>query len=335
MKQTALALLATTILAVTPGAALAQAEEHVIYASVVDNKGKSVAGITAADLVVREDGQAAEILSVVKDEDPIAVALLVDNSVAMRDKVSDLRKAISAFVDSLRPGVQVALLTLAERPTVAVDYTTDHEALLKGVEQIVPLEAATYVLDGIIEASQGLSRRAIARPIVVVVTGTGPDLSSRSSQQVLRPLRESGVAFHAITMTSTSLQNSMSSIGTDGDWTVTGNDGTARSGSMVGSNANTMGRILAGDDQGMNTISGDAGAAGWGTVLSRMTKETGGRYQEVLSMSGLNAQLEQLSDEISNQYRVTFARSSRLIPPKSTQITGKRRGIQVRGMLVK
>ena len=66
-----------------------------------------------------------------------------------------------------------------------------------------------------------------------------------------------------------------------------------------------------------------------------MTKETGGRYEEVLSMSSLSAKLQQLSDEISNQYRVTFARPQRLIPPKSTEISGKQPSIHARGMLKK
>jgi hypothetical protein len=70
-------------------------------------------------------------------------------------------------------------------------------------------------------------------------------------------------------------------------------------------------------------------------VLGRMTKETGGRYQEVLSTSGLNAKLQQLSSEISNQYRVTFARPQRLIPPKSTKISARQSKMRVRGMLMK
>jgi hypothetical protein len=70
-------------------------------------------------------------------------------------------------------------------------------------------------------------------------------------------------------------------------------------------------------------------------VLGRMTKETGGRYEEVLSINGLSAKLQQLSDEISNQYRVTFARPQRLIPPKSTEISARQPNVHARGMLKK
>src|SRR6266566_3348337 len=134
MNRTALALVATMLLA---GPAFAQSDERTMYASVVDNSGQPVLGLGAKDLIVREDGQAREILRVAKDDDPMQVALLVDNSISMKDRLSDLRKAIATFISSLRPGVQVALLTLAERPTIVVNYTVDHGALLKGVDRLV------------------------------------------------------------------------------------------------------------------------------------------------------------------------------------------------------
>jgi VWFA-related protein len=298
MKRTALAFLAATMFA---GPAFAQSDERTMYASVVDDKGQPVVGLGAKDLVVREDGQAREILRVAKDDDPMQVALLVDNSVSMKDKLSDLRKAIATFISSLRPGVQVALLTLAERPTIVVNYTADHAALLKGVDRIVTWDAGNYVLDGIAEASEGLSKRTQARSVMVVVTGMGPENSYRHYSDVLRPLRESGAALHAITVTAPNVNEALHAV-------VAGNPGD-NGGGIAG-----MGRDI---------------------VLGRMTKDTGGRYEEVLTMSALSAKLQQLSNEISNQYRVTFARPQRLIPPKSTEISARQPNQHARGMLMK
>src|SRR5712691_9077935 len=176
MRRTALALL-TAMLAAGP--AFAQSDERTMYASVVDDKGQPVLGLGTKDLIIREDGQAREILRVAKDDDPMQVALLVDNSVSMKNQLSDLRKAVATFISSLRPGVQVALLTLAERPTIVVNYTADHPALLKGVDRIVTWDAGNYVLDGIAETAEGLSKRTQARSVMVVVTGMGPELSYR------------------------------------------------------------------------------------------------------------------------------------------------------------
>jgi VWFA-related protein len=298
MKRTAFGLLAATFFC---GSAFAQVDERVMYASVVDDKGQPIAGLNAKDLIVREDGQTREILRVAKDDDPLQVALLVDNSVEMRNKVSDLRRAIAAFISTLRPGVQVALLTLAERPTIMVNYTADKAALLKGVDKIVAYDAGNYVLDGIAEAAEGLSKRTLARSVMVVVTGQGPELSYRHYTDALRPLRESGAALHAIMVTAANIESALHGV-------EHGNPG----------------------DSG-----GGIGGVGRDIVLGRMTKETGGRYEEVLTMSALSAKLQQLSSEISNQYRVTFARPQRLIPPKNTEINARQPNQHARGMLMK
>jgi hypothetical protein len=137
--------------------------------------------------------------------------------------------------------------------------------------------------------------------VMVVVTGQGPELSYRHYTDVLRPLRESGAALHAIMIESHDVQGAIRAI-------PPGNP---------------------------KDFGGDAGAVGRDTVLGQMTKETGGRYEEVLSMSSLSGKLQQLSSEISNQYRVTFARPQRLIPPKSTEVSAKEPTQHARGMLMK
>jgi VWFA-related protein len=299
MKRTVLAFLAATLL--SGASAFAQVDERILYASVVDDKGQPILGLNAKDLIVREDGQTREILRVAKDDDPLQVALLVDNSVEMRNKVSDLRKAIAAFISSLRPGVQVALLTLAERPTIVVNYTADKAALLKGVDSIVAYDAGNYVLDGIAEAAEGLSKRPSARSVMVVVTGQGPELSYRHYTDALRPLRESGAALHAIMVTAANIEGALHNV-------EHGNPGDSGAG---------------------------IGGVGRDIVLGRMTKETGGRYEEVLTMSALSGKLQQLSSEISNQYRVTFARPERLIPPKNTEIRARQPNQHARGMLMR
>jgi VWFA-related protein len=289
---------ALAVLLVLPAALAAQVDERVMYASVVDSKGAPVTNITAKDFIVREDGQAREILNVAKDEGPLQIALLVDNSVSMRDRLSELRKSVAAFISGLRPGIQIALLTLAERPTIVANYTGDHAALLKSVEKIVSYNAGNYVLDGIAEASEGLKKRQGTRSVMVVVTGAGPELSYRHYSDAIRPLRESGASLHAILI--------------------------SESGGPIPPAENASGDSAAG-----------MGGVGRDIVLSRMTKETGGRYEELLTINNLSEKLQQLSAEISNQYEVTFARPQRLLPPKTTQITARQRDVQVRGMFKK
>jgi hypothetical protein len=72
------------------------------------------------------------------------------------------------------------------------------------------------------------------------------------------------------------------------------------------------------------------GRQGREIVVSRGTSETGGRFEEVLTPAALELKAQQLATEISNQYRVTYARPARLIPPKKTEVSVRRPNMRVR-----
>ena len=278
-----LSLFATAALLLTAAVETpsAQVDERVLYASVVGKDGAPAPDLSVKDFIVREDGQAREVLRVDRDTDPLQIALLIDNSAAMRDRLTHLRKSVAAFVDATRDGVPIALVTLAERPTIVVGYTTDRTALRQAIDRMFAYDAGNYLLDGIAETSQGLATRTLRRSALVVLTGLGPEMSYRQYTEVLRFFREGGASLHVL---------------------------------QVGMGMGTQGREI---------------------VLSKGTSETGGRYEQVLSISGLETKARQLAAEISNQYRVIYARPERLIPPKQTEISVRRADLRARGMLMK
>ena len=298
MKRILLTVVAAALCSTS--ALLAQVNERVIYASVVSAKGDPVAGLTAKDFIVREDGVAREILRVAKDDDPLQIALLVDNSADMREKLADLRRALSAFVSTLRPDVQLSIITTAERPTVLVPYTRDHAELQRGIDRLIAFEAGNYVLDGIAEASQGLAKRTLSRSVIAIVTSRGPEYSHRQYTEVLRIVKESGSpALHVLMVANAEVDKAMFDIQrrSPTDNLDTGN-GPERD-----------------------------------IVLGRLTKDTGGRHEDVLSMSALAFKLQQMSSELSNQYRVVFASPDRLIPSTKTEISARDPKLTARGML--
>jgi hypothetical protein len=259
---------------------VAQSDERVIYASVVNKDGEPILDLTAKDFIVREDGQAREVLRVGRDDDPLQVALLVDNSVSMRPQIAQLRKAVNAFIDATRSDVQLALITLAERPTIAVGYTTDRGALRKAADGMFSYEAGNYLLDGIAETSQGLAKRTMSRAAIAVITGLGPELSYRQYTEVLRFFRDGGASLHVL---------------------------------QLGAGLGGQGREI---------------------VVNKGTSETAGRFEEVLLPQGLERKAKQLAIEISNQYRVTYARPNRLIPPKNVEVSVRRPDLRARARLV-
>jgi hypothetical protein len=156
------------------------------------------------DFVVREDNLAREVLKVERATAPMQVALLVDNSTGATQIVRDIREAASAFITGMTAGGnknEVAIIGLAERPTILADYTTDSKKLANGVGRIFTMpQSGLYILDAIIEISNGLKKREAARPVMVMVTTEGPELSNRYRDQALTALKGSGAALHIVVL---------------------------------------------------------------------------------------------------------------------------------------
>jgi hypothetical protein len=190
-----------------PSTTRAQTPQRVILASVLDASGAPVMAVEPSDLVVREDDVRREVLRVSLADDPMQVVLLVDDSQAADPYFRDYRVALPLFIDEVLGMAtsggrnQIAIVGVGSRPTIITDYTSNQAELLKGVERIFPQsDSASYLLQGIIEVSEGIIRRETRRPIIVALTTEGPEFSERHYDRVLEALAESGAALHVISL---------------------------------------------------------------------------------------------------------------------------------------
>ena len=67
-----------------------------------------------------------------------------------------------------------------------------------------------------------------------------------------------------------------------------------------------------------------------GIVLSDGPARTGGRRDQVLSVTGIPDRLKQVADELLNQYVVTYGRPDKLIPPQKISVGTTRKDVTVR-----
>lgn len=181
----------------------AQAAERVLYVSVFDEKTRApITGLRTTDFVVREDGASREVLRVGPATTPMPIAVIVDNSQAATDAIPDLRKALAAFLRDIDGIGPVALITVADRPTVVRDYTTDQKQLQDAAKRVfaAPQSGAT-LLDAIPEISKGLERRESDRAAIVVITTENVEHSTRHYRDVLDALKKSGAMMHALVLT--------------------------------------------------------------------------------------------------------------------------------------
>jgi hypothetical protein len=191
---------------------LAQARERVLYVSVYDSDSlQPVKDLKPDGIIVREDGNRREVLRVVPATSPMPIAVLIDNSAAATPAISDLRRGLTAFVNGVEGLGPVALVTVASRPTIVRDYTTQQTDLLETVGRLFaePDSGAT-LLDAIADVAKGLARREADRAAIVIVTTENVDFSHLHYNDVLDSIKASGAAVHAVV-----LVNPGGSFGTD------------------------------------------------------------------------------------------------------------------------
>jgi len=196
---TAFILGAVALASVSP---LAQAVQKAMYVSVVDQAGAPVPDLGPSDFIVREDDVVREVLNVVPADEPMQVAVLVDTSEVASAQTSYLRDAVPTFVNTLissGAGNQVAIVGFGERPTILVDYTSNRADLKKATDRIWtnPM-SGPYLLDAILEVSEGITKREARRPVIVAIAAEGQELSYRYHDQVLDQLRKSGAQLYVL-----------------------------------------------------------------------------------------------------------------------------------------
>ena len=203
--RAAVLFLAFVAAAAMPAPLAAQSSEQTIYASVVGKKDrKPIEGLSVTDFVVKEDGTSREVLRAGRTADPIDLAIIVDTSTAIQPHQNDLRKALTAFVTRMAGdhAANVAILSMADRPTILSDYTTSVAELTRAVQRIFAQPNSGMVFqDAVSDTVKGLLKHDNPRRAIVVITTEGTDFSNVPYERTLEALRNSGAGFHALVLT--------------------------------------------------------------------------------------------------------------------------------------
>lgn len=184
-----------------PVRAQAGPRDRTLYVSAVDDTGEPVGGLGSDDFIVREDGAAREVLRVTRATEPIDIAILVDNGAASDGVIPRVRDGLTPFMAAMSKGNQIALVGLADRPTILVDYTSNTKRLQEGIGLLWSRsQAGTTFLDALYEVSRGLEKRDAPRAAIIAIITDGGDFANRQYEQVTDEVKRGGASIHAITI---------------------------------------------------------------------------------------------------------------------------------------
>lgn len=171
--------------------------------TVVDGANRLIRDLEQADFEVFEDGANQEISFFSKTQSPIALALLLDSSASMEDRLQTAQDAATGFVQRLRAEDVAEVVDFDSRVEIRQTFTNDKAALEKAIRDAAAggstsLHHAIYISLKELRKIRASSAEEIRRQAIVVLSD-GEDTSSiLSYEDVLDQAKRSETAIYTI-----------------------------------------------------------------------------------------------------------------------------------------
>jgi Ca-activated chloride channel family protein len=287
-----------------------------VTATVSDDDGHFVSGLTKDDFIVYEDGAPQEVTNFSNERVPVSLGILLDTSGSMTpDKMGSARSAINRFAyDLLDKDDELFFMQFASVPDLLQGWTYDRRAISRALGE-VSAEGGTAMYDAIARALPIAGDGRNQKKAILVISD-GNDNQSRTTVGDLRNrIRESEVMVYALgvdgTETSSNYQPTPRRPNTPRiPIPIPGGRGGFPGGGRFplrpellpqiqfpppfggGGNGRTFGR---GGDEHVNE-----------GALRSITDDTGGRTEIVRGFGDLDAATAHIADELSKQYYLGY-----------------------------
>lgn len=170
----------------------------------VTNPGNAfLTDLTRDEFEVFEDGVRQEITFFTRSHTPISLALLLDTSASMDDKIATAQEAAVGFARRLRSEDNAMVVDFDSRVTVLQTFTNDVNALERSIRSTTPdgstaLFNAVYIALNELKKTRATSLDEVRRQAIVVLSD-GEDTSSLLPfEEVLELAKRSETSIYAI-----------------------------------------------------------------------------------------------------------------------------------------
>ena len=145
-----------------------------VYATVTTPQGEPVAGLTAGDFRIAEDGTGQTISAFTAGEFPLAIAIGLDHSFSMGGQDNRLGVAKSAartLVGALRPDDQVMVVDIGGDTAIVAPLSNDRAAALSAIDRL-DAWGTTPLYDAALDALEAIQPARGRRALVLLSDGT-------------------------------------------------------------------------------------------------------------------------------------------------------------------
>jgi Ca-activated chloride channel family protein len=315
-----------------------------IPVSVMDRDGKYIPNLRKEDFRVWEDGVEQQVAYFASTEKPFTVALVIDTSGSVRERLREIQDAAMSFINDLRPDDRVMVVSFDDKIRfIMPDPTNDRNAIRRAIEQ-VQAGSGTRLYDAVDQVINRMSRIEGRKAVVLFTDGVDTTSKHQTYESSVSEAEELDALIYPIEFDTFQDVAGWPGSGRSRRGGGGGNPGGGGGNPNGRSGGSVLGDILGGIfGGGGNYPNGGGGGrggrgGGWpgsgGSGNSREEYERGDRYLNDLARvtgarlykpenDNLNVAFRQVAEELRRQYSLGYY-------PKKAPQPGERRAIKVR-----
>jgi Ca-activated chloride channel family protein len=176
-----------------------QVEEVALHATVLDGQRNLVPGLGQNAFSVFENGAPQTITSFRRQDVPVAMGIVVDNSGSMLDKRDEVNRAVLNLIRASNPDDEIFVVNFGRTYYLDQDFTSDVHLLESALHQ-VSSRGNTALYDAIVASAVHLNHNPrLEKRVLLVITDGQDNMSQETLEEASRRLQQSnGPTLYAI-----------------------------------------------------------------------------------------------------------------------------------------
>jgi len=176
--------------------------------TVSDSMNHTVTSLKKEDFAIYEENKQQEIRYFSTEDVPMSVAILVDVSKSMSDKIDNEREAIVEFFNNANRDDEYFAIAFSDRPRVLADSTQSLDQLQGKLLSEEP-GGPTAMLDAVYLAVSKLRSAHYERKAIIIFSDGGDNASRYKLREIKSVVRESDIQVYAVGLFETFLFNTI------------------------------------------------------------------------------------------------------------------------------
>jgi VWFA-related protein len=167
--------------------------------SVVDASGQPISGLTRQDFIVYKNSRSFPVayFREPKNDEPAAIALVVDTSGSMEPKLPIVKESLVGFVTNLNRCDELILFAFTGTTYLLMPFSTDHKMAAEKIERLHAY-GQTAIFDASRTALQSLAVADYTNRAIILITDGIDNSSIAEEKDVVEQARKDRVPIYAV-----------------------------------------------------------------------------------------------------------------------------------------